>query len=303
MASRRAASATRCVHGLIVHPQADRPRPGAVRDRDRRLHRPRAAARDLQDPVSRRAAVRRRLSALGARRRRHRHRPCRSARVLSLPAIWQGASVARALAQTLAIVKSRLVEAMLLLVVLGLICFVVGLIVFGVLMAGLVPTLGLSLSIVGFAGFGSEEMMTMAQGYALDGHAIAGLFGGLLLWAVAGVAGRPGLSARPVAGLPARHRRPRPERIRGCAASGVRRRQAACRRARRQGAWHAPAPLAATASSAFERSAALLPADHERVDDHVTTMPARGARPRTTAGAQRRPAPTSTCRSTSPLAQ
>ena len=94
--------------------------------------------------------------------------------MLSLPAIWQGASITRALAQTFAIVKSRLVEALLLLAVVGLLCFVVGLIVFGVLMAGLVPTLGLSLSIVGFGGFGSEEMMAMAQGYALDGHAIAG---------------------------------------------------------------------------------------------------------------------------------
>jgi hypothetical protein len=106
--------------------------------------------------------------------------------VLSLPAIWQGAGIARALAQTFAIVRSRLVEALLLLVVLGLICFAVGLIVFAVLMAGLMPTLGLSLSIVGFAGISSEEMLAMAQGYALGGHAVAGLFGGLLLWAVAG---------------------------------------------------------------------------------------------------------------------
>ena len=77
--------------------------------------------------------------------------------VLSLPAIWQGASIARALAQTFAIVKSRLVEAVLLLVAARLDLLRVGLIVFGVLMAGLVPTLGLSLSIVGFGGLGARK--------------------------------------------------------------------------------------------------------------------------------------------------
>ena len=145
-----------------------------------------AAARDLQDPVPRPAPLRRRLSALGDRRRHHRHRLAALRACLSLPAIWQGAGIARALAQTFAIVRSRLVEALLLLVLLrpdllrgrpdrlrradG----------------GLMPTLGLSLSIVGFGGISSEEMLAMAQGYALGGHAVAGLFGGLLLWAVAG---------------------------------------------------------------------------------------------------------------------
>ncbi len=114
--------------------------------------------------------------------------------VLSLPAIWQGASLGRALAQTFAIVKSRLVEAILLLVLLGFVCVAVGLIVSGVLMAGLMPTIGLSLSIVGFAGVDSEAMMAIGQGYALDGHALAGLIGALLLWAVAGsLVGQVGL--------------------------------------------------------------------------------------------------------------
>ena len=40
--------------------------------------------------------------------------------VLSLPAIWQGASITRALAQTFAIVKSRLLEAVLLLLFVGI---------------------------------------------------------------------------------------------------------------------------------------------------------------------------------------
>ncbi|HEX4232887.1 MAG TPA: zinc ribbon domain-containing protein [Caldimonas sp.] len=104
--------------------------------------------------------------------------------VLSLPAIWQGASITRALAQTLAIVRSRLVETVLLLVLLAFVCFAVGLIVFGVLAAGLVPTLGMSASIVGFGGFGMESLMAMSQAGG-GSHAVAGAIGGALLWAVA----------------------------------------------------------------------------------------------------------------------
>ena len=112
--------------------------------------------------------------------------------VLSLPAIWQGASITRALAQTLAIVKSRLVEAVLLLVFVAFLCFVVGFIIFGVLLSGLIPTLGLSASIVDFGGFGGlgdmGSLMGAAQGYGGrgGGHMAAGAIGGALLWAVAG---------------------------------------------------------------------------------------------------------------------
>ncbi len=75
--------------------------------------------------------------------------------LLSLPAIWQGATIMRALSQTLAIARSRIVEAILLLAVVWLLAFVVALIVFGVLFAGLMPTLGLSASILGFGDLGS----------------------------------------------------------------------------------------------------------------------------------------------------
>jgi len=106
--------------------------------------------------------------------------------VLSLPAIWQGASITRALAQTFAIVKSRLLEAVLLLIFVGVLAFAVAAIIFGVLGFGLVPTLGMSMSIVGFGGFGVESMMAMSQGGGGSaGHAIAGAIGGALLWAVA----------------------------------------------------------------------------------------------------------------------
>ncbi|MEP6739466.1 MAG: zinc ribbon domain-containing protein [Caldimonas sp.] len=107
--------------------------------------------------------------------------------VLSLPAIWQGETIMRALAQTLAIVKSRLVETLLLLFIVGFIAFAVGLIIFGVLGAGLIPTIGMSASAVGFSGMGGGmgSIMGMMQGGG-GGHAIAGLIGGFLLWAVAG---------------------------------------------------------------------------------------------------------------------
>ena len=106
--------------------------------------------------------------------------------VLSLPAIWQGASITRALAQTFAIVRSRLLEAVLLLLFIAFLCFAVGMIIFGVLGFGLLPTLGMSMTIVGFGGFGMESMMAMSQGGGGGaGHAIAGAIGGALLWAVA----------------------------------------------------------------------------------------------------------------------
>ncbi|MGZ5206982.1 MAG: zinc ribbon domain-containing protein [Caldimonas sp.] len=114
--------------------------------------------------------------------------------VLSLPAIWQGATIVRALSQTLAIARSRLVEAVLLLVFVGFLSFAVGMIVFGVLGAGFVPTLAMSGSIVGFGGMGGMggmgglgSVMGMAQGFGGGGagHAVAGAIGGLVLWAIA----------------------------------------------------------------------------------------------------------------------
>jgi len=106
--------------------------------------------------------------------------------VLSLPAIWQGASITRALAQTFAIVRNRLLEAVLLLIFVGFLSVAVAIIIFGVLGFGLLPTLGMSMSIVGFGGFGMESMMAMSQGAGGGaGHAIAGAIGGALLWAVA----------------------------------------------------------------------------------------------------------------------
>lgn len=106
--------------------------------------------------------------------------------VLALPAIWEGLTIMRAIAQTLAIARTRLIESLLLLASVGLLCMVVGFIVFGILGAGLVPTLGLSGSILGGGGLGGlESLAGMVQGYGGGGYAIAAMVGGGLLWALA----------------------------------------------------------------------------------------------------------------------
>lgn len=115
---------------------------------------------------------------------------------LALPAIWEGATITRAIAQSLAIVRSRLVETFVLMVMVGFLSFFVGLIVFGVLFSGLFPTLGLSAAIIGGGGgmeygggmrggmgpFGGLMGMMSGGGGA---HAIAGGIGFGVLWAIA----------------------------------------------------------------------------------------------------------------------
>lgn len=114
---------------------------------------------------------------------------------LALPAIWEGATITRAIAQTLAIARSRLVEAMLLLAVVGLLAGVVGFIVFSVLFSGLMPAVGMSAAILGGDGLGSMlGMMSRggqdgggmgAGGAAGAGYAIAAGIGAAMLWALA----------------------------------------------------------------------------------------------------------------------
>jgi len=108
--------------------------------------------------------------------------------VLALPAIWEGLTVMRAIAQTLAIARSRPVEAIVLLLAVWLLCLVVGLIVFGILGTGLMPTIGLSASIIGGIDGLGPMAGVMQGGYTGDfrgGHAVAGLIGFGLLWAIA----------------------------------------------------------------------------------------------------------------------
>lgn len=112
---------------------------------------------------------------------------------LALPAIWEGATITRAIAQALAIVRSRLVESMLLMAAVGVLSAVVGFIVFGVLFTGLMPTIGMSASILG--GEGLASMMGMMRqrgevgggvGMGGEGYAFAAGLGAGLLWALAG---------------------------------------------------------------------------------------------------------------------
>lgn len=119
---------------------------------------------------------------------------------LALPAIWEGATITRAIAQSLAIVRSRLVETFVLMVMVGFLSFFVGMIVFGVLASGLFPTLGLSASILGGGGGGMAYgggmrgdmggmgplggLMGMMSGGG-GAYAIAGGIGGGVLWAIA----------------------------------------------------------------------------------------------------------------------
>ena len=109
--------------------------------------------------------------------------------LLALPAVWEGAGIMRAIAQTLAVVRSRLVETLLLLFVVGFLAVVVGFMVFGVLVSGLLPSIGMSASILGAGGIGMESVMGMASGMGDlaggGGYAIAGGLGTGLLWAVA----------------------------------------------------------------------------------------------------------------------
>jgi hypothetical protein len=116
---------------------------------------------------------------------------------LALPAIWEGMSVARALAQVLTIARSRLVEATALLAVVGVLSTVVGFIVFGVLFAGLMPSIGMSASILGGDGLGQmlDSMRRGGEFGGMDGdsagmggagYAIAAGIGAGLLWALAG---------------------------------------------------------------------------------------------------------------------
>ena len=116
---------------------------------------------------------------------------------LALPAIWEGATITHAIAQALAIVRSRLVEATLLLIVVGFLSMAVGFIVFGVLLTGMMPAIGMSASILGGDGIGSilGMMRGGGDGFGGDfaghasgsaGHAVAAGIGGGLLWALAG---------------------------------------------------------------------------------------------------------------------
>ena len=112
---------------------------------------------------------------------------------LALPAIWEGATITGAIAQALSIARSRLVESILLMAVVWVLSLVVGFIVFGVLFTGLMPTIGMTASILGGEGLGSMLGMMRQRGELNGsvgmggaGYALAAGVGAGLLWALAG---------------------------------------------------------------------------------------------------------------------
>ena len=115
---------------------------------------------------------------------------------LALPAIWEGSSITHAIAKALSIVRSRLVESMLLLTVVGFLALGVGFIVFGVLITGLIPSASMTAGILGGDALGS--VFGMVRGFGIDqggyggelggsgvGYVAAAGIGGGLLWALA----------------------------------------------------------------------------------------------------------------------
>lgn len=113
--------------------------------------------------------------------------------LLALPAIWEGATIRGAITQAITIARSRLIEAILLLAVGWALSVVIGMIVFGVLFAGLMPTIGLSAAILGGDGL-FDMLLRGAEAGAYDGgvpiggasYALAAGVGAGLLWALAG---------------------------------------------------------------------------------------------------------------------
>jgi hypothetical protein len=112
--------------------------------------------------------------------------------LLALPAIWEGATITRAIVQALAIARNRLIESFLLVALVWALSVLVGFIVFGVLLIGLMPMLGLSASILGGDSLGGVlDMMRHGGEFGEVGmggaaHFIAAGIGAGLLWALAG---------------------------------------------------------------------------------------------------------------------
>jgi len=106
--------------------------------------------------------------------------------VIALPALWEGRTVMRAIAQAGAVARARPVETLLLLALLALLCAAIGAFIGAILAAGLVPAVALSAALLGEGGLsGFESMLTIAQGYGGAAYMVAALLGGGLLWALA----------------------------------------------------------------------------------------------------------------------
>lgn len=119
---------------------------------------------------------------------------------LALAAFWAGAGVVSAVAEAVNILRHRLVETVLLLIVVNIIAAAVGAVVGMTLLAGLLPVSGLSAAILDFGFGGLAPMLSMGGmggmgtmgggmggmgGGSGGGYMLAGAIGGGVLWALA----------------------------------------------------------------------------------------------------------------------
>ena len=107
---------------------------------------------------------------------------------LGLCAVWDGASIAGAIAKAIAILRTRLVETVALAVVNFLIVSFVGAFVGSVLFMGLVPAGAMSVAILHVGVGGADDLASVLLGAGSGmggGYAIAALVGTGVLWAVA----------------------------------------------------------------------------------------------------------------------
>ena len=102
---------------------------------------------------------------------------------LACVALWDGATVIRAIAQSVAIARTRLMESMLLQAVVIVLSTIVSIVVFVILGIGFLPTIAMAQSIVG-GGVGDIASILASFGSG-GGYGIAGAIGSGLLWAVA----------------------------------------------------------------------------------------------------------------------
>lgn len=109
--------------------------------------------------------------------------------LISLAAFWEGASIGGALAKAFVVLRMRLVETVLLSAVVAVLALIVAGFVGAVLGVGLVPAAAMSALVLGIApdGMGSlgDFITSLRGGGGLGGHALAGILGAGVLWALA----------------------------------------------------------------------------------------------------------------------
>ena len=108
---------------------------------------------------------------------------------LTGPAVWSGSTVFQVIARLSLVVRTRLIEVVLSLVVLFFMAGFVSLVIFGVISIGVMMTAGMSASIlnVGNTGVGGMAGMMAIMSGGGNGYAIAGGLGGGVLLAIASV--------------------------------------------------------------------------------------------------------------------